>query len=105
MTHGSTFAVSVRRTVAGRRWADSRDRAHTLEHLAWQAAYPGKGWHHARLCATLLLPVMQFNCDTSDKWNCLSKTWPLDRAAIFAVLRQLFEPKTYATILPPAESH
>jgi alcohol dehydrogenase class IV len=78
--------------------------AHTLEHPL-QTANPRDGWHHARLCATLLLPVMQFNRDTSDKWNCLNKTWPLDTDAIFHILRQLFEPASYAIILPLLEQH
>ena len=53
----------------------------------------------------MLLPVMQFNRDTSDKWNCLNKTWSLDSDAIFSVLRQLFEPDSYDTIVPLLEQN
>ena len=48
---------------------------------------------------------MQFNRETSDKWNCLNKTWPLGGDAIFAVLRQLFEPDSYEKIVPLLEQH
>jgi alcohol dehydrogenase class IV len=78
--------------------------AHTLEHPLREADRSGS-WHHARLCATLLLPVMQFNRDTSDKWACLGKAWRLDIEAIFGVLRQLFEPDSFAKILPLMTQH
>ena len=78
--------------------------AHSLEH-ALREKQPNEHWHHARLCATMLLPVMQFNRDTSDKWTCLGKSWPLNTEAIFGVLRELFEPESYAAILPMMTEH
>ncbi len=73
--------------------------AHALEH-ALSAAYPDESWHHAKICATMLLPVMQFNRDTSEKWECLTKAWQLDGEAIVAVLRNLHDASAYERIVP-----
>ncbi|MGA2030827.1 MAG: hypothetical protein ABSG68_01110 [Thermoguttaceae bacterium] len=73
--------------------------AHVLEHPL-RAAQREENWHHARLCAILLLPVMQFNRRNSDKWKCLCTKWPLDSEAIFAVLRQFFDQRAYQRIVP-----
>jgi len=73
--------------------------AHTLEGPL-RAAWPDDGWHHARLCTTLLWPVMQFNADGSETFNRLMNEYELDEPVIFNVLHDLFDPETYAEMLP-----
>lgn len=63
--------------------------AHTLE---------GKlGFGHARLCATLLWPVMLFNQSRSPKWPLLSQHGLTD-GAIFAALAGFFNAEDYEKI-------
>jgi len=63
--------------------------AHTLE---------GKqGLGHARLCATLLLPVMRFNQSRSPKWPLLGEHGSTDDA-IFPALSKFFDAGDYQKI-------
>lgn len=63
--------------------------AHTLE---------GKlGFGHARLCATLLLPVMRFNQSRSSKWPLLGEHG-LNDNAIFPALAGFFNAEDYEKI-------
>ncbi len=63
--------------------------AHTLE---------GKlGLGHARLCATLLIPVMRFNQSRSPKWPLLVE-YGLNDDAIFPALAGFFNAEDYAKI-------
>ena len=56
-------------------------------------------WGHAKLCSLYLLPVMSFNQMNSPKWPLLA-AHGLQDDAIFAVLRQFFDPQDYRTALP-----
>ncbi len=78
--------------------------AHTMEGPL-TAAQPNAGWHHARLCANYLLPVMSFNEQASGKWHKLLQEYKLKPAAIAAVLHALFERETYRSTLPLLEEH
>jgi alcohol dehydrogenase class IV len=70
--------------------------AHTLEGII--------GWGHAKLCSLFLLPVMSFNQTRSPKWPFLAEHG-LDDEIIMNVLRQLFEPASYAEALPALKEH
>jgi alcohol dehydrogenase class IV len=76
--------------------------AHTLEGPLAIEGYPG--WGHARLCATYLYPVMAYNVSCNHKWPEMAAKHGLDTAAIDAILRQLFDPQDYRTILPVLEA-
>ena len=70
--------------------------AHTLEGII--------GWGHAKLCSLYLLPVMSFNQTRSPKWPFLAEHG-LDDVIIMNVLRQLFEPLSYAEALPALKAN
>lgn len=73
--------------------------AHVLEYPL-RDRYPREQWGHARLCSTLLLPVMSLNRAASSKWNELAGQYALDEAAIWNVLEHLFEPDSYDFLFP-----
>jgi alcohol dehydrogenase class IV len=78
--------------------------AHTLEGPLNQAE-PAAPWHHARLCALYLLPVISFNTHASDKWLRLAQQYELDVGAIGQVLAGLFDLAAYQRTLPLLEQH
>jgi alcohol dehydrogenase class IV len=78
--------------------------AHTLEGPLAEAQ-PATGWHHARLCANYLLPVMSFNELVSGKWHKLLHEYDLKPAAIGEIVHALFERETYRSTLPLLEVH
>jgi alcohol dehydrogenase class IV len=73
--------------------------AHALEYPL-RARYPEQEWGHAKLCAILLLPVMNLNCAASSKWTDLASRYAIDRDAVWCVLQRLFEPEAFAAALP-----
>ena len=64
------------------------------------AHQPERNWHHARLCATFLEPVMRLNQAGSDKWSQLMAAHRLPEAEIWKLLRALFEPESFRAALP-----
>jgi len=73
--------------------------AHVLEGPL-RAQQPERNWHHARLCATFLEPVMRLNQAGSGKWNQLLAAHRLPEAEIWKLLRDLFEPESFRAALP-----
>ena len=73
--------------------------AHTLEGIL-RSKFPGDNWGHARLCATFLLPVMEFNRQSAEKWNLLASEFDLDESTIFSKLKQLSDQEAYNQALP-----
>jgi len=78
--------------------------AHVLEPLLRDVPIEGE-IGHARLCATLLLPVWSFNRQNSDKQETLFKSYGIDTSLIESKLYQLFDQPFYARILIPAIEH
>lgn len=72
--------------------------AHTVE-APLRATQTDADWGHAKLCATFLWPVMELNRGASDKWRRLAGRHGLDEAAVFAVLRDLFDREAYRRAL------
>lgn len=72
--------------------------AHTLEGVLAGTGQPGE-WGHARLCALFVLPVMQFNAQTSSKWCELLGRYALPETAIFNALQSVGEPSAYSQVL------
>lgn len=68
--------------------------AHVLEERLADPA-----WHHARLCATVLLPVVSFDC-TTDKWPRLFAEHGVALEAVLATARELFDDAAWREILP-----
>lgn len=73
--------------------------AHTLE-APLRAQQPERKWHHARLCATFLEPVLRLNQTGSDKWNQLMAVHQLPEAEIWKRLHAFFEPDSFRAALP-----
>lgn len=73
--------------------------AHALEAPLCEQQ-PEEKWHHARLCATFLEPVMRLNQTGSDKWAQLLTEHGLPEREIWEVLRGLFEPDSFRKALP-----
>jgi len=78
--------------------------AHTLEGPLRSRTSPG-AWHHARLCAVFLLPVMRYNREASGKWSDLLQQHGLEPERVLDVAAQLFEPDAYAQALPLLAEH
>ncbi len=78
--------------------------AHTLE-APLRTAQPSQSWGHARLCAAMLWPVMQFNRRTSEHWSRLADRFGLDEEAIFEVLREVFDAEAYSRAEPILATH
>jgi alcohol dehydrogenase class IV len=73
--------------------------AHVLEPVC-RTRHPGQEWGHARLCASLVLPVMNLNRVASSRWTELARHYAIDEGALWSVLHHLFEPDSFAAILP-----
>jgi alcohol dehydrogenase class IV len=73
--------------------------AHVLEPVC-HVRHSGQEWGHARLCSSFLLPVMNLNRLASSKWAELAKRYAVDEAALWSVLQRIFEPESFAAVLP-----
>jgi alcohol dehydrogenase class IV len=73
--------------------------AHTLE-APLREQQPERDWHHARLCATFLEPVMRLNQAGSDNWSQLLTGHRLPEKEVWTMLRALFEPDSFRAALP-----
>lgn len=78
--------------------------AHVLEPLLREADPVGH-WGHARLCSTLLLPVMSFNLDRSPKLESLAWQYGLRLETLRIVAESLFSETDYLAALSVAEQH
>jgi alcohol dehydrogenase class IV len=78
--------------------------AHSLE-APLTAAFPDVFWGHSRLCSTFLYPVFLLNQSLSLKPAQLFDDYGMDRAEVESVLRDLFEPESYAQALPALIQH
>jgi alcohol dehydrogenase class IV len=73
--------------------------AHVLEGIL-EEEQPSAGWSHSRLCSTLLLPVMRYNEQASQKWQTLIEHHSLSAKSILTVLEKLYEPECFEAALP-----
>lgn len=78
--------------------------AHVLEPLLQDEPAEGE-IGHARLCASLLLPVWRFNCLNSDKPDTLFKLYGIDTFLTESKLGQLFDQPFYNKTVVPAMEH
>lgn len=78
--------------------------AHVLEHPL-RTRDPGRGWGHAKLCATFLHPVMSYNLRGSDRLKALMESHGLDWTEIDAVLTELFDQEAYDQAMELATEH
>ena len=78
--------------------------AHTLEAPLRQHD-PAAHWGHARLCALLLFPVMQFNRHHSKTFTATLSRYRLDPDALLAWLQALYREEAYRQLLPFLEAH
>jgi len=69
--------------------------AHTLE-AELRSGQPEEGWGHARLCATLLEPVMRFNLQASGRSSELLAQYDLPEDQILDRLGGYFDARDYA---------
>jgi alcohol dehydrogenase class IV len=77
--------------------------AHTIE-APLRAQQPANGWHHARLCAVFLGPVMRLNCESSEKCRSLLLSYAIPEDRMWKVLDDLFDPIAFAQALPVLRS-
>lgn len=68
--------------------------AHVLEETLADPA-----WHHARLCAAVLLPVITFDC-TTDKWPHLFTEHGVPLEDVLATARELFDATAWRELIP-----
>ena len=73
--------------------------AHTLE-APLRRAQPERGWHHALLCSIFLLPVMQFNRETTSKWSQLLAANTLSENSVLQKIREVCNCDLYRAALP-----
>jgi alcohol dehydrogenase class IV len=78
--------------------------AHTLE-APLRRTQPNAGWGHARLCATFLHPVLEFNLANSQKPLALAREFSLDLERVRGAVRQVFRAARFAAALPLLEEH
>jgi alcohol dehydrogenase class IV len=78
--------------------------AHALEGPL-RAAQPSEGWHHARLCSLLVYPVMLWNRKNCASWSRLLAGHGVDEAAVMVLLRGLFDPRAYQSVVPVMTEH
>lgn len=72
--------------------------AHVLESVL-ATERPDLKATHARLCATLLYPVMKFNRSASATFQKLMEAHGIDAATVLEIARDLYEPEFFEAIL------
>jgi alcohol dehydrogenase class IV len=78
--------------------------AHELEGPLQRAGIEGP-WHHARLCALYLLPVMRFNASRSEKLATLARQYDVDLPSVLTALAELHDEPSYQATLPALQAH
>ena len=85
--------------LSARACAGQAESSVGLVHGIAHAIEAGSGFGHARLCATLLLPVMRFNKNKSPKWPLLAER-ALSDEAILDTCRTFFDPGGFDHLRP-----
>ncbi|HEU5401951.1 MAG TPA: iron-containing alcohol dehydrogenase, partial [Terriglobales bacterium] len=78
--------------------------AHVIEPIL-RSSEPMAKWGHARLCSTLILPVLNFNLSRSAKVETLAAQFGLKLDSVRAATQSLFSEADYLAVIAVAEQH
>lgn len=78
--------------------------AHTIE-LPARMAFPDRKIGHARICASFLLPVLDFNVNASGKVRSLFEDYDVDYDLVVQTAKELFGGEIYGLLRPLVVEH